>query len=92
MQFSAANLHWVGNVYTLTFGGFRLVGGRWADLLGRKRLFGAGVMLFTAASLLNGVAQSSGMLIVGRGLQGLGGALVAVVLEAIGPLLGPFDE
>ncbi len=54
-----------------------MLGGRAADLLGRKRLFVAGVILFSAASLLNGVAQSSGMLIVGRGLQGLGGALVS---------------
>jgi EmrB/QacA subfamily drug resistance transporter len=77
LHFSAANLQWVVNGYTLIFGGFLLLGGRAADLLGRKRLFVAGVLLFTAASLLNGVAQSSGMLIVGRGLQGLGGALVS---------------
>jgi EmrB/QacA subfamily drug resistance transporter len=77
LHFSAANLQWVVNGYTLIFGGFLLLGGRAADLLGRKRLFVAGVILFTAASLLNGVAQSSGMLIVGRGLQGLGGALVS---------------
>jgi EmrB/QacA subfamily drug resistance transporter len=77
LHFSAANLQWVVNGYTLIFGGFLLLGGRAADLLGRKRLFVAGVILFTGASLLNGVAQSSGMLIVGRGLQGLGGALVS---------------
>jgi EmrB/QacA subfamily drug resistance transporter len=77
LHFSVANLQWVVNGYTLIFGGFLLLGGRAADLLGRKRLFVAGVILFTAASLLNGVAQSSGMLIVGRGLQGLGGALVS---------------
>ncbi|HET9102847.1 MAG TPA: MFS transporter [Solirubrobacteraceae bacterium] len=77
LHFSAANLQWVVNGYTLIFGGFLLLGGRAADLLGRKRLFMAGVLLFTLASLLNGVAQSSGMLIVGRGLQGLGGALVS---------------
>ncbi len=77
LHFSAANLQWVVNGYTLIFGGFLLLGGRAADLLGRKRLFIAGVVLFSAASLLNGVAQSSGMLIVGRGLQGLGGALVS---------------
>jgi EmrB/QacA subfamily drug resistance transporter len=77
LHFSAANLQWVVNGYTLIFGGFLLLGGRAADLLGRKRLFVAGVILFSAASLLNGVAQSSGMLIVGRGLQGLGGALVS---------------
>ncbi len=77
LHFSAANLQWVVNAYTLIFGGFLLLGGRAADLLGRKRLFIAGVILFSAASLLNGLAQSSGMLIVGRGLQGLGGALVS---------------
>ena len=65
------------NAYTLIFGGFLLLGGRAADLLGRKRLFIAGVALFSAASLLNGLAQTSGMLIVGRALQGLGGALVS---------------
>ena len=54
-----------------------MLGGRAADLLGRRRLFIVGVALFSGASLLNGVAQSSAMLIVGRGLQGLGGALVS---------------
>ncbi|HEY3729481.1 MAG TPA: MFS transporter [Solirubrobacteraceae bacterium] len=77
LHFSASDLQWVVNAYTLIFGGFLLLGGRAADLLGRKRLFIAGVILFSAASLLNGLAQSSGMLIVGRGLQGLGGALVS---------------
>jgi EmrB/QacA subfamily drug resistance transporter len=83
LHFSAANLQWVVNGYTLIFGGFLLLGGRAADLLGRKRLFIAGVVLFSAASLLNGLAQSSGMLIVGRGLQGLGGALVSPAALAI---------
>jgi EmrB/QacA subfamily drug resistance transporter len=83
LHFSSANLQWVVNGYTLIFGGFLLLGGRAADLLGRKRLFVAGVVLFSAASLLNGVAQSSGMLIVGRGLQGLGGALVSPAALAI---------
>ena len=75
LHFSPASLQWVVNAYTLIFGGFLLLGGRAGDLLGRKRLFVVGVALFSAASLLNGLAQSSGMLIVGRGLQGLGGAL-----------------
>jgi EmrB/QacA subfamily drug resistance transporter len=83
LHFSASNLQWVVNGYTLIFGGFLLLGGRAADLLGRKRLFVAGVILFSAASLLNGLAQSSGMLIVGRGLQGLGGALVSPAALAI---------
>ncbi len=77
LHFSASNLQWVVNGYTLVFGGFLLLGGRAADLLGRRRLFVAGVILFTAASLLNGFAQTSGMLIAGRALQGLGGALVS---------------
>jgi EmrB/QacA subfamily drug resistance transporter len=77
LHFSSANLQWVVNAYTLIFGGFLLLGGRAADLLGRKRLFVAGVALFSLASLLNGLAQSSGMLIAGRALQGLGGALVS---------------
>jgi EmrB/QacA subfamily drug resistance transporter len=83
LKFSSANLQWVVNGYTLIFGGFLLLGGRAADLMGRKRLFVIGVILFSAASLLNGLAQSSGMLIVGRGLQGLGGALVSPAALAI---------
>ena len=77
LSFSDADLQWVINAYTLVFGGFLLLGGRAADLLGRKRLFVAGVVLFSAASLFNGLAQSSSMLIAGRALQGLGGALVS---------------
>jgi EmrB/QacA subfamily drug resistance transporter len=77
LHFSASNLQWVVNAYTLVFGGFLLLGGRAADLLGRKRLFTVGVIVFSAASLLNGLAQTSGMLIAGRALQGLGGALVS---------------
>src|SRR5689334_7283418 len=74
---SEANLQWVVNAYTLIFGGFLLLGGRAGDLLGRKRLFVVGVALFSAASLLNGLAQTSAMLVIGRGLQGLGGALLS---------------
>ncbi len=77
LNFSPANLQWVVDAYTLTFGGFLMLGGRAADLLGRRRLFVAGVALFSAASLLNGFAQDSTWLIVGRGLQGLGGAMVS---------------
>ncbi|MGH2889067.1 MAG: MFS transporter [Solirubrobacteraceae bacterium] len=83
LHFSAANLQWIVNGYALIFGGFLLLGGRAADLIGRKRLFVAGVILFSAASLLNGFAQTSGMLIFGRGLQGLGGALVSPAALAI---------
>jgi EmrB/QacA subfamily drug resistance transporter len=77
LHFSTADLQWIVNGYTLIFGGFLMLGGRAADLLGRKRLFLAGVALFSAASLFNGFAQSPAMLIIGRGLQGLGGALVS---------------
>jgi EmrB/QacA subfamily drug resistance transporter len=77
LHFSVSDLQWVVNGYTLVFGGFLLLGGRAADLLGRRRLFVAGIILFSAASLFNGVAQSSTELIIGRGLQGLGGALVS---------------
>ena len=63
LSFSDANLQWVINAYTLVFGGFLLLGGRAADLLGRKRLFLFGVVVFTTASLLNGLAWSSGALI-----------------------------
>ncbi|MEA2426444.1 MAG: hypothetical protein QOF37_72, partial [Thermoleophilaceae bacterium] len=77
LNFSAANLQWIVNGYTLVFGGFLLLGGRAGDLFGRKRLFLAGLALFTFASLLNGLAQSSEMLIAARALQGLGAALVS---------------
>ncbi|MFZ0043104.1 MAG: MFS transporter, partial [Solirubrobacteraceae bacterium] len=93
LHFSPANLQWIVNGYTLIFGGFLLLGGRAADLLGRKRLFVAGVILFSAASLFNGLAQSSGMLIVGRGLQGLGGALVSpAALSIITTTFSDTDE
>jgi EmrB/QacA subfamily drug resistance transporter len=77
LHFSNANLQWVINSYTLMFGGFLLLGGRAADLFGRRRLFIIGTALFSIASLINGLASSSEMLIVGRGLQGLGGAMVS---------------
>ena len=77
LDFSPTSLQWVVNAYTLVFGGFLLLGGRAGDLLGRRRLFMVGVALFSAASLFNGLAQSSTMLIIGRGVQGLGGALLS---------------
>ncbi len=77
LHFSASSLQWIVNAYTLIFGGFLLLGGRASDLLGRQRLFVAGIVVFTGASLLNAVATSSGMLIGGRALQGLGAALVS---------------
>lgn len=83
LHFSAANLQWVVNAYTLVFGGFLMLGGRAADLLGRRRLFVAGLVLFSLASLANGLAGSSSDLIFGRGIQGLGGALVSPAALAI---------
>jgi len=64
LSFSDADLQWVINAYTLVFGGFLLLGGRAGDLLGRKRLFLIGLVIFTAASLLDGISTSSGELIV----------------------------
>jgi len=72
-----ADLQWLVNAYTLLFGGFLLLGGRAGDLLGRKRLFLAGLVVFTGASLLCGLAQSPEFLILARGLQGLGAAFIA---------------
>src|SRR6476660_5308296 len=80
---SAANLQWIVNAYTLVFGGFLLLGGRAGDLLGRKRLFLGGVVVFTAASLLDGLSTSSGMLIGARALQGLGAAFISPAALAI---------
>ncbi len=74
---SNQNLQWVVNAYTLVFGGFLLLGGRAADLLGRRRLFVAGLAIFSVASLVNALASSGEMLIVARAFQGLGGALVS---------------
>jgi len=75
--FSEQSLSWVLNAYTLVFGGFLLLGGRLADRRGRRRLFMAGIALFSGASLICGLSQSEGMLLVARGAQGLGGALVS---------------
>jgi len=77
LHFSAANLQWVISAYAILFGGALLLGGRLADLLGRRRLFMAGLGLFAASSLLCGIAWSEGSLIAFRAVQGLGGALLA---------------
>ena len=80
---SEANLQWIVNAYTLVFGGFLLLGGRAGDLLGRKRLFLFGLVVFTTASLLDGLSTSSGMLIGSRALQGLGAAFISPAALAI---------
>jgi EmrB/QacA subfamily drug resistance transporter len=74
---TANGLQWVVNAYTLTFAGFMLFGGRAADLFGRKKIFLTGLGLFTLASLAGGFAQTEGMLITARALQGFGGAILA---------------
>jgi EmrB/QacA subfamily drug resistance transporter len=71
------DLSWIINAYVLTFGGFLLLGGRLADLLGRRRIFVAGLVLFGAASLAGGLAATQGQLVAARAVQGLGGALLA---------------
>ena len=83
LNLSEANLQWIVNAYTLVFGGFLLLGGRAGDLLGRKRLFLFGLVVFTSASLLDGLSSSSGMLIGARGLQGLGAAFISPAALAI---------
>jgi EmrB/QacA subfamily drug resistance transporter len=77
LDFSQDDLSWVVNAYTLTFGGFLLLGGRMADLLGRRRMFMTGLVVFSLASLAGGFAQSEAWLIVSRAAQGLGGAIVS---------------
>src|ERR671928_262204 len=76
LGFSQENLQWVVSAYALFFGGFLLLGGRVADLVGRRRLFMAGVVVFATASLVSGLAWSEGSLIVARAAQGLGAAMV----------------
>src|SRR5438874_8333079 len=76
LGFSEQNLQWVISAYALAFGGFLLLGGRAADLLGRRRMFLAGIVVFTVASLLAGLAWSEASLIGARALQGLGAAVI----------------
>src|SRR5215469_14981082 len=77
LHFSANGLQWVVSAYTLLFGGFLLLGGRAADLLGRRTMFIAGVTLFTSASLVAGISASSAMMVAARAAQGLGGAMLS---------------
>ena len=80
---SDSSLQWIVNAYTLVFGGFLLLGGRAADLIGRRTLFLAGIVVFSLASLMNAAAQSEEMLIAGRALQGLGGAMLSPAALAV---------
>ena len=77
LSFSQENLSWVVNAYVLTFGGFLLLGGRLADLLGRRRVFMGGLILFAGASLVGGFAESDTALIAARAVQGLGAAILS---------------
>jgi EmrB/QacA subfamily drug resistance transporter len=77
LDFTESSLPWVVNAYVLTFGGFLLLGGRLADLLGRRRVFMFGLVLFAIASLFGGLASDSGQLVAARALQGLGAAILS---------------
>ena len=90
LHFSRDNLQWVLTAYSIAFGGFLLLAGRAADLLGRRRVFMVGVALFTIASLVCGLAQSEGMLIVARAVQGLGGAIITPAALSI--VMTSFEE
>jgi len=83
LSFSTTGLSWVINAYTLTFGGLLLLGGRMGDILGRRRVFITGVLLFSLASLLGGLATSSGWLLAARSLQGVGGAIASPTALAL---------
>src|SRR3954463_9384230 len=90
LHMSSEGLQWVANAYMLTFGALLLLGGRMGDLLGRRRLFLGGLVLFTVASLLCGLAPSGGALIVFRAVQGLGAA--AMTPAALSTLMTTFPE
>ncbi|MGZ4290366.1 MAG: MFS transporter, partial [Gaiellaceae bacterium] len=77
LDFSRDNLQWVITAYSITFGGFLLLAGRAADLLGRRRVFLVGVVLFTTASFMCGLAWSEGVLVASRAVQGLGAAIIS---------------
>ena|SRR5437762_320343 len=90
LGFSETSLQWVVSAYAIIFGGALLLGGRLADILGRRRMFVTGLALFAASSLLCGIAWSEGSLIAFRGVQGLGGALLAPA--ALSLLMTTFNE
>src|SRR6266576_840497 len=90
LHFSETNLQWVVTAYALTFGGFLLLGGRAADLLGRRRIVLLGHGVFTAASLACALATTDSFLIAMRGLQGLGAAIV--LPAALSIVMNMFDE
>ncbi|MCX5384121.1 MFS transporter [Streptomyces sp. NBC_00083] len=83
LHFSTTGLAWVVSAYTLTFGGLLLLGGRTGDILGRRKVFMCGVLLFAVASLLGGLSQSSGQLLAARAVQGVGGAIASPTALAL---------
>jgi EmrB/QacA subfamily drug resistance transporter len=83
LHFSATSLSWVMNGYTLTFGGLLLLGGRAGDILGRRRMFLAGIVIFTLASLAGGLAPNAAVLLAARAVQGIGGALASPAVLAL---------
>ncbi|HEX5449555.1 MAG TPA: MFS transporter [Gaiellaceae bacterium] len=90
LHFSRDNLQWVITAYAITFGGFLLLAGRLADLFGRRRVFLAGVVIFTVASLVCGLAWSEGVLIVSRAVQGVGAAVITP--SALSIVMTTFEE
>src|SRR4051794_6830284 len=80
LGFTQSNLAWVVNAYLIAFGGLLLLAGRFGDLLGRRTVFLSGLGVFTAASFLCGVAQTQGMLVAARFVQGVGGAMTSSVI------------
>ena len=90
LDFSQENLAWVVNAYVLTFGGFLLLGGRMADLLGRRRVFIAGLLLVGVASLAAGFATTEGQLIAARAAQGLGAAIISP--SALSIIMNTFSD
>src|SRR2546426_3075770 len=90
LHFSRENLQWVITAYSIAFGGFLLLAGRAADLLGRRRVFMVGVALFSIASLVCGLASSEAPLIIARAVQGLGGAIITPAALSI--VMTSFEE
>src|ERR687891_2806625 len=90
LGFSQSNLAWVVNAYLIAFGGLLLLAGRFGDLIGRRTIFLSGLAVFTAASLLCGLAQSQEVLVAARFLQGIGGAMTSAVI--LGMIVTMFPE
>src|SRR5207247_4499161 len=90
LGFSNASLAWVVNAYLIAFGGLLLLAGRLGDLIGRRTIFLAGLAVFTVASLVCGLAQSEGMLVAARFVQGIGGAMTSAVV--LGMIVTMFPE